>query len=107
AQDDGEAEHLTEAGGEDEQPHQRPHQCGDEAFALMQEAKRLAPHDAVQAGEIFAKREAAPDRPYGHGGHDVGLPLCAEEPVSRMNAVLISLPPVSAITRATLPWANT
>ena len=31
------------------------HQRGDEAFALMQIAKRLAPHNAVQAGEIFGE----------------------------------------------------
>ena len=53
--DDGDAQHLAESGGEDEEPDQRPHQRGDEAFALMQEAQRLAPHDAVEAGGIFER----------------------------------------------------
>ena len=51
--DDGDAEHLSKAGGEDEQPHQRPHQCGNEALALMQEAQSFPPHDTVQAGDIL------------------------------------------------------
>ena len=55
--DDGDAEDLAESGGEDEQPDQRPHQRGDEAFALMHEAQRLAPDDAGQAG-----RDTAPSR---------------------------------------------
>ena len=55
--DDGDAEHLAESGGEDEQPHQRPHQRRDKTLALMQEAQRLAPHDAVEAGDVFRQRE--------------------------------------------------
>ena len=55
---DRHAEDLAEAGGEDEQPHQRPHQRRDEALALMQEAQRLAPGDAAQADEILAEPEA-------------------------------------------------
>ena len=38
----------------------------------MQEAQRLAPHDAVQAGEVFGEREAAPAWPDGRGAHDAG-----------------------------------
>ena len=51
-------EHLAEAGREDEQPDQRPHQRRDEALALMQEAQALAPDDAVQADGVLREREA-------------------------------------------------
>ena len=53
--DDGDAEHLTEAGSEDEQPHQRPDQRRNKTFALMHEAQGLAPHNAVQAGDVFTE----------------------------------------------------
>ena len=52
-------EHLAEAGGEDEQPHQRPHERRQEPLALMQEAQHLAPHDAAEAGEIGCRSETA------------------------------------------------
>ena len=50
--DDRDAEHLAKAGGEDEQPEQRPDQRGDEALALVQEAQPFAHQDALEADEI-------------------------------------------------------
>ena len=47
----GDAQHRAEAGGEDEQPDQRPDQGGEEPPALVQEAQELAPQDALEAQE--------------------------------------------------------
>ncbi|KAG1605643.1 hypothetical protein G6F44_013913 [Rhizopus delemar] len=72
----------------------------------MQKAQRLAPHDAVQADDVFRHREAASlrrDRRAAHGG---GFPVRVAVPVRRMNAVLTSWAPASAITRDTGPCAS-
>ena len=56
--DDRHAEHLAEAGGEDEQPDQRPHQRREEALALVQEAQHLAPDDAGKQADSRSGRGA-------------------------------------------------
>ena len=43
---DGDAEDRAEAGGEDEQPHQRTHQGGEEAPALPEETQQLTAENA-------------------------------------------------------------
>ncbi len=101
--DDGDAQHLAESGGEDEQPDQRPHQRGDEALALMQEAQRLAPHDAAEAGGILGEREAARRFVEGRGAHDAGL----RAPVRRMKAEFTSCAPVWLRTCDPSPCART
>src|SRR5262249_45339867 len=55
--DDRHAEHLAEAGGENEEPEQRPHQRRDETFALVEEAQPFADQDALQAAEIAPDAE--------------------------------------------------
>jgi hypothetical protein len=56
---DRDAEHVAEAGGEDEQPDQRPDQRREEALLLIDEAKEFPAHDAAEADEIAAEGEAA------------------------------------------------
>ena len=55
---DRHAEHRAEPGGEDEQPHQRPHQSRDEAAALVHEAQRLARDDHPRPAQVVAEGEA-------------------------------------------------
>src|SRR6202008_2820962 len=83
---DGDAEHLAEADGEDEQPHQRPHQRRNKAFALVEEAQGFAPYNAVQAGEVLTERKAAPHWADGRRTHGAAIPESAAVPVRRMNA---------------------
>ena len=64
-----ETQHLPEAGGKNEQPDQRAHQRRDEAFALVDEAQRLTPDDALEADQILRQREAVPVDCFAGGGH--------------------------------------
>src|SRR6202012_895443 len=105
--DDRDAEHLAEAGCEDEEPHQWAHQRRYETLALMQEAQGLAPHDAVEADDIFGGREASRALIDGGGAHGARPPNWSEVPVRRMKAALISCAPASLSTLATSPRAST
>ena len=87
---DRDAENLPEAGGKNKQPDQRPHQRGDEAFALMDEAQGFAPDDALHADQILRERrsDAVSGRFVG-GGHPVvssSLPDRRRACVSLVNA---------------------
>ncbi len=45
--DDGHAEYLPKASGEDEEPDEGTHECSHEALALMQEAQTFTPNDPL------------------------------------------------------------
>ena len=78
-----------------------------DALALVQEAQRLAPHDAVQAGDVFGERKAAAGLRDSRGAHGAGLPGSATAPVSCMKAELMSWAPASVMISPTGPRART
>src|SRR5258708_3981900 len=55
---DEDAEYLQEYRGKNEKPDPRAHQRRNKSFALMDEAQRLKPDDALEADEILRQREA-------------------------------------------------
>ena len=56
------AEHVAEAGGEDEEPDQRPHQGGKEPLLLVDEAQQLALRDAGEADRVAGEPDARANR---------------------------------------------
>ena len=106
---DGHAEHLPKAGGENEQPDQRADQRGHEPFALMQKAQSLPPNNALEADRVLERREAGgPSAGRRLDGHDASLSACnGASCVSRVNAARISCAPRVRTTVVTAPCART
>src|SRR4029453_9413936 len=86
--DDRDPQNRAAAGGEDEQPHQRPHQGCEEAAILVHEAQHLADEDAVEAACVL------------DDGH--GFPL----PVSLVKAARMLGASAARATASTSPWAR-
>src|SRR5262249_11400383 len=105
--DDGYAEDLPKAGGEDEKPDEGTNQCGHEALALMQEAQAFAPNDPLEADRVLDRRKSGhPGKRGQFDGH--GASIAASAPcVSRVKAARISLAPAASSTRGTDPCART
>src|SRR5262249_32448675 len=101
---DRDAEHLAEAGREDEQPDQRADESRDEALALVQKTQRLAPDDALEADRVACERERAGLR-LRQGAHTASLGAGAL--VSAANAPRMSAAPACATMAETGPCAST
>ena len=68
---DGHAQRRAEAGGEDEQPDQRPHQGAEEALLLVDELEQFALGDAGKADPVAGRARGADGRD-GVGADPVG-----------------------------------
>src|SRR5262249_17628751 len=105
--DDGHAENLPKAGGEDEEPDEGAHECSHEALALMQKAQTFTPNDPLETDRVLDRCKSGHLGKRGQfDGHEASI--AASVPwVKQVKPPWISLASAASSTRETDPCART
>src|SRR5262249_48222538 len=85
------AERSTKACGKDDQPDQWPYESREEPLALLQEAEKFPPDDAIEGADMV---------------HHAAMSCSVSPPISSLKAPPRSPAPVSATTSFVLPRAR-